>query len=124
MENSAPGPLLLSETNERGMITMANDAFCEVSKYTREELLGKPHNIIRHPDMPKALFKHLWQTIMAGKVFRGIIKNQAKDGTSYWVQTTIVPHERDGETRFLSVRYLIQDQNLATSLFNQEVTDY
>jgi PAS domain S-box-containing protein len=124
MDNSFTGPILLSEANKHGTITMANDAFCEVSKYTREELLGKPHNIIRHPDMPKELFKHLWETITAGKVFRGIIKNKAKDGTPYWVQTTIMPHEHNGETLFLSVRYVIQDHNLATSQFIQEATQY
>jgi PAS domain S-box-containing protein len=124
MDNSASGSLLLSETNEHGTITMANDAFCEVSKYTREELLGKPHNLIRHPDMPKELFKHLWQTITTGKVFRGIIKNKAKDGAPYWVQTTIMPHEHDGETKYLSVRYIIHDHNLAASLFKEEATQY
>ena len=82
---------ILSETDLHGTITFANDKFCEVSKYSKEELVGKSQNIVRHPDMPKELFKLFWQTIQRGEVFKGIVKNKAKDGSPYWVDATIVP---------------------------------
>ncbi|MGQ9863489.1 MAG: PAS domain-containing protein, partial [Bacteroidia bacterium] len=62
---------LVSETDTRGVITYANDKFCEVSGYTLDELIGKPHNIVRHPDMPKEVFKEMWDTIKSGKIFQG-----------------------------------------------------
>ncbi len=80
---------IVSETDKFGTITFVNDTFCKISKYSREELIGKPHNIVRHPDMPKEVFKELWDTIKAGKIFQGIVKNRAKDGTPYWVIATI-----------------------------------
>jgi len=82
---------LISETDTRGIITYANPKFCEVSGYSLDELLGKPHNIIRHPDMPKAVFKELWDTIKAGKIWQGEIKNRRKDGSHYWVLATVGP---------------------------------
>ncbi|MBX7089203.1 MAG: PAS domain-containing protein [Cyclobacteriaceae bacterium] len=75
---------LYSEADERGYILFANEVFCEISKYSKDELIGQPHSIIRHPDMPKKLFEILWKTIAEGKTFRGIIKNRAKDGSHYW----------------------------------------
>ncbi len=78
---------IVSETDETGRITYANDYFCEVAGYTKEELLGKPHNIIRHPDMPKAVFKLLWENIKAGRNVNAIVKNLAKDGRYYWIFT-------------------------------------
>ena len=80
---------IVSETDQYGTITFVNDTFCKVAKYSREELLGKPHNIIRHPDMPKAVFKEMWDTIKRGEIFQGIVKNRAKDGSPYWVIATI-----------------------------------
>ncbi|MCS7188845.1 MAG: PAS domain-containing protein [Bacteroidia bacterium] len=82
---------LISETDTRGVITYANPKFCEVSGYSREELIGKPHNIVRHPDMPKAVFKELWDYLKAGKIWQGEIKNRRKDGTPYWVLATVGP---------------------------------
>jgi PAS domain S-box-containing protein len=81
---------LLSETDPRGRITFANDAFCRISKYSRNELLGQPHSIVRHPDMPKEVFERLWSTILRGDVFKGILKNRARDGSHYWVNATIM----------------------------------
>src|SRR5690606_38092275 len=72
---------ILSESDTYGNITYVNDKLCHVSKYNREELIGKPHNIFRHEDMPAELFKKFWETIKKGEVFRGIIKNKAKDGS-------------------------------------------
>jgi len=78
---------IVSETDEKGRITFANDYFMEVSGYTQEELIGKPHNIVRHPDMPRVVFKLLWETIQAGKNINAVVKNLAKDGRYYWIFT-------------------------------------
>lgn len=79
--------VLISETDAVGTITKVNDVFCEVSHYTAEELIGQPHNLIRHPDMPKLIFKLLWDNLKAGHNFVGVIKNLAKTGEYYWVVT-------------------------------------
>ncbi|MFN7840203.1 MAG: PAS domain-containing protein, partial [Pirellula sp.] len=76
---------IVSESDLKGDILTVNDKFIEISKYSKEELIGQPHNTTRHPDMPKEVFKELWSTIGRGKPFRGIIKNRAKDGTPYYV---------------------------------------
>jgi len=83
--------LILSSTNLNGTITYANRKFCEISGYTKDELIGYNHNIIRHPDMPKAAFKELWDTITSKKDWVGIVKNLRKDGKYYWVYTHISP---------------------------------
>jgi aerotaxis receptor len=83
--------LIVSSTDLRGIITYANRKFCEIARYTKKELTGKNHNIIRHPDMPKAAFKELWDTIQAGKEWTGIVKNLRKDGRYYWVYSHISP---------------------------------
>ena len=82
-----PKRYIVSETDEKGRITFANDYFMEVSGYTQEELIGKPHNIVRHPDMPRVVFKLLWETIGAGKNINAVVKNLAKDGRYYWIFT-------------------------------------
>ena len=83
--------VIYSRTDLKGIITYASEAFCEVSGYSKEELLGKPHNIIRHPDMPKEAFKQMWDTIKAGKAWSGEVKNLKKDGGVYWVLANISP---------------------------------
>lgn len=109
---------LYSETDVNGVIIFVNDSFCQVSKYTRKELVGSAHNIIRHPDMPKELFKHLWDTLRKGHVFRGIMKNLAKDGSHYWVQATIVPVRDSTESvNYVCVHHLVSDDRLAEELF-------
>ena len=85
------GRVIISETDTRGVITFANRKFCEISGYTSEELLGKPHNLIRHPDMPRAAFAQMWETIQKGEIWRGHVKNLRKDGRYYWVETEISP---------------------------------
>jgi len=78
---------LVSETDSKGNITYCNDYFTEISGYKREELLGQQHNIIRHPDMPRVVFKLLWDRIQSGKNINALVKNLAKDGRYYWIFT-------------------------------------
>lgn len=88
-----------SDTDLKGIITYANDYFAEISGYTVDELIGEPHNIVRHPDMPKILFKILWDRLHSGKNFIAAIKNMAKDGRYYWVFTDFEPIKNEkGET--------------------------
>ena len=82
-----PKRYLVSETDEKGVITYVNDYFMEVSGYSKEELIGQPHNILRHPDMPKVIFKLLWETIQSGENINAVVKNLAKDGRYYWIFT-------------------------------------
>lgn len=99
------GRLIISRTDLNGLLTHANDAFIELSGYTREELIGQPHNILRHPDMPRAAFKDLWETVSAGKKWNGYVKNLRKDGSFYWVYATAVPNVRGGKiVGYTSVR--------------------
>lgn len=86
-----PSRLLVSKTDAAGIITYANDYFVEVVGYSINELVGQPHNIIRHPDMPKIAFKLMWDRINAGKNFKALVKNLAKDGRYYWVITDFEP---------------------------------
>jgi len=82
-----PKRYIVSETDAKGKITYVNDYFMEVSGYTEEELIGKPHSIVRHPDMPKVVFKLLWEIISKGKNINAVVKNLAKDGRYYWIFT-------------------------------------
>jgi aerotaxis receptor len=81
--------LIVSRTNLKGEITYANEVFAHISGYSVEELIGKPHNIVRHPDMPKAIFKQMWQTIKEYNKWVGVIKNMRKDGGFYWVKAEV-----------------------------------
>jgi len=83
------GRVIISETDLNGVITFANRKFCEISGYSFDELVGKPHNIIRHPDMPRAAFAKMWETIQSGATWHGLVKNLRKDGLYYWVETEI-----------------------------------
>ena len=99
------GKLIVSRTDLAGNITHVNDAFVEISGYDIDELIGKPHYILRHPDMPKAAYKDLWSTAEAGQKWHGYVKNLCKDGSHYWVYATVVPNVRRGETvGYTSVR--------------------
>lgn len=98
---------IVSESDLKGDIISINDKFVEISKYSRDELIGHPHNTTRHPDMPKDVFKELWSTIGRGNPFRGIIKNRAKDGTPYYVDAVIAPvmGENGKPKKYIGVRY-------------------
>ncbi|BAK74088.1 MAG: PAS domain-containing protein [Arcobacter sp.] len=96
---------LVSETNEKGIITFANNDFCKIAGFTLDELVGKPHNLVRHPDMPKTAFKDLWETVKKGEIWTGYVKNRTKDDGFYWVFATVYPFENyDGEKGYLSCR--------------------
>jgi PAS domain S-box-containing protein len=98
---------IVTRTNPEGIITYANDRFLEVSGYSREEIIGKNHRIVRHPEMPSSLFAEMWKTIRAGKVWQGRITNRRKDGSSYIVDATIGPiYGDDGEIEeFIGIRH-------------------
>ena len=96
---------LVSETDAKGTITFANDDFCEVAEYELEELMGHPHNMVRHPDMPKAAFKDLWDTVQRDEVWTGFVKNATKSGGFYWVYATVYPIElENGSKGYMSCR--------------------
>jgi methyl-accepting chemotaxis protein len=98
---------IVSESDKKGDITSINEKFIQVSKYSRSELVGHPHSTTRHPDMPKETFRQMWATIGRGDIFRGIIKNRAKDGTPYYVDAVIAPILGDNgkPMKYLGVRY-------------------
>jgi aerotaxis receptor len=96
---------LVSETDAKGTILFANDDFCKIAEYTIDELIGNPHNMVRHPDMPKAAFKSLWDTVQKGEIWTGYVKNATKSGGFYWVYATVYPFEScDGSKGYLSCR--------------------
>jgi PAS domain S-box-containing protein len=104
--------ILYSKTNLNGIITDVSNAFCSMSQYSKDELIGKSHKIVRHPDMPKSIFKDMWNTIKNNKVWKGEIKNKRKDGSYYWVITSItVEYNEDGEAiGYIAIRYDITDK--------------
>lgn len=96
---------ILSTTDLGSSITYANQDFIDVSGYSREELLGAPHNLLRHPDMPSAAFAHMWQTLKSGRSWMGMVKNRCKNGDHYWVSAYASPVTRDGvAVEYQSVR--------------------
>jgi len=96
---------ILSETDTNGKIVSINDDFLRISEFTEEELIGHPHNIVRHEDMPHAAFKDLWETIKSGKVWHGFVKNLTKSGGFYWVYATVFPYTScGGKKGYLSCR--------------------
>ncbi|MDX4026689.1 PAS domain-containing protein [Aliarcobacter skirrowii] len=96
---------LVSETDEKGVIRFANKDFCNIAEYEIEELIGKPHNVVRHKDMPKVAFKDLWETVKKGNIWTGYVKNATKNGDFYWVFATVYPFiSCDGTKGYLSCR--------------------
>ena len=99
------GAQIVSKTDAKGVITYVNRQFVEVSGFTQSELMGQAHNLVRHPDMPAAAFKDLWDTVKAGKPWNGMVKNRCKNGDYYWVEANVTPIRERGEiTGYLSVR--------------------
>ncbi len=110
--------VISSRTDLGGRITYASQAFCDISGYTQEELLGKPHNIVRHEDMPKATFKNFWETIQSGNIWQGEVKNKKKNGEAYWAFSTVGPtFDGNGELiGYTSTRQDITQQKYAEQL--------
>ena len=105
---------LMSTTDLQSYITHANDTFVQVSGYQLNELLDKPHNLVRHPDMPKAAFADMWYTLKQGEPWSGIVKNRRKNGDHYWVRANAVPMVREGRvTGYMSIRTRASDEEIA-----------
>ncbi len=121
---------LISSTNKQGVITYANPRFIEVSGFSEQELIGQNHNLVRHPDMPKAAFKEMWQKLEAGQSWRGIVKNRCKNGNFYWVDAFVSPLFEQGQlVGYQSVRvapkaeYVSQAQKVYQRLNNGKAVD-
>lgn len=119
--------LVISTTDLQGVITYANDLFCKLTGYSREELIGQPHNLVRHPAVPKEVYKDMWDTIQAGKIWTGIVPNVGKGGVVYVVDTTVQPiFDAEGKiTSYISVRRVINDlmQNFDAVELSKEIFD-
>ncbi|MDD5051899.1 MAG: PAS domain S-box protein [Sulfuricurvum sp.] len=117
------GRAIVSETDTKGVITYANRKFCEISGYTIDELIGEPHNIIRHPDMPKAAFALMWKTILSGASWHGLVKNLRKDGRYYWVDTEVTcSYDNNGKLKgYMAARKPASRTNIieATALYKK-----
>lgn len=99
------GKLIVSTADKEGVITHVNQSFIEMSGFEEDALIGAPQAILRHPDMPPATFKDLWDTVKSGEKWQGFVKNLRKDGGYYWVKATVIPNVRSGEvTGYTSVR--------------------
>lgn len=108
------GQRLISATNAKGVITYANDAFVSISGFSREELIGQAHNIVRHPDMPSAVFKGMWDILQQGRAWMGIVKNRCKNGDHYWVSAYVTPILDQGKVvGFESVRVAATPEQIA-----------
>lgn len=118
---------VISTTDLQGNITYANDLFCKLTGYAREELLGQPHSIVRHPAVPKAVYKDMWDTIKAGNIWTGIVPNVGKGGGVYVVDTTVQPlRDPQGNINgYISIRRVINDlmQNFEAVEFSKEQFD-
>ncbi len=115
---------LISKTNPDGIITYANETFCEVSGYKQEELIGQPHNIVRHPEVPTRTFKELWETIQGGGIWKSRLKNLSKNKESYHVNTTIIPiYDKydDKIDEFISIRFLTTQEEEEKRAFKKQV---
>ncbi|BFU78433.1 hypothetical protein ALC152_16480 [Arcobacter sp. 15-2] len=108
--------LIISRTDLKGNITYANDTFAQISGYKMGELIGKPHNVVRHPDMPKCVFKEIWDTLQEKKQWKGIVKNLRKDTGYYWVHATISGVYKDNE--------LVEYKSIRTPITYEEKLKY
>lgn len=114
---------IISKTDINGIITFVNEEFCAISGYTKEELIGQNHNIVRHPDVPSSTFKELWQTILQKKAYKSTVKNRAKDGSTFYVNTTVFPilDENGDIEEFIAIRYdVTQSVRLSEALIEKD----
>ena len=96
---------LLSETDEKGVVLYASDSFLKIANLANDELIGEPHNVVRHPDMPRAAFKSLWDDVQEKGFWTGIVKNARKGGGHYWVYATVLRSiDKNGNTKYVSIR--------------------
>ncbi len=118
------GTILVSRTDLMGRITYVNDAFVETSGFTRDELMGAEHNIVRHPDMPAAAYEELWTTLKQLRPWQGLVKNRCKNGDHYWVEANAMPLFKDGKVyEYLSVRHPPKrDRIPATELLYKKIS--
>ena len=108
------GGVMITETDLKGRITYVNRKFVDMSAYNKDELMGLPHSIMRHPDMPKCLFKNMWECVSKGEVWKGYVKNLRKDGAYYWV-IVYVEQKKDSEGNhvgYIAARKEVIDQDL------------
>ncbi len=113
----SPDDMMVSETDAKGIIVFANEDFWKIAGYTLAELVGKPHSMVRHNDMPKAAFEDLWSTVKKGEVWNGIVKNKTKSGDYYWVNATAYPSKNaSGELRYISVRVKPTDKEVEDAI--------
>lgn len=112
VETAVPhNQLIISRTNLQGIITYANETFADISGYSVAELVGQPHNIVRHPDMPKSIFSEVWKTLQNEEIWRGYVKNLRKDGGYYWVYAEISGVYKDNQLiEYKSMRSPIEDE--------------
>ncbi len=112
---------IVSKTDVDGIITFVNDEFCKISGYTKKELIGQNHNIVRHPDADASKFKALWDTINAKKIYKDTVKNLAKNGSTFYVNTTVIPilDESEEIKEFIAIRYDVTQE----MLYKQQVQD-
>ncbi len=96
---------LLSETDEKGIVEYASDSFLKIANLKADELIGQPHNVVRHPDMPRAAFKSLWDDVQSKGFWTGYVKNARKGGGYYWVYATVLRSiDKNGKTKYVSIR--------------------
>ncbi len=115
----------VTKTDLQGVITYANEAFCKTSGYSKEELIGKPHNIVRHPDMPKEAFKNLWDTIQSKKIWQGVVKNRTKDGNAVYMKATVAPilNGKGEIEEYIAVRHNITDVMNPKKLLQDKISE-